>query len=209
LYGTSAQSAGAQSAGVQDGKLIELVPAEPQIPGRHQKQNLLTAGLALISLGLPPENIRESLGSFPGVEHRLERFHQARGVSFYNDSAATIPEAAAAAVEALGGDGRLILVTGGTDKNLDFTPLAQAAGRAKALILLEGTGSDKLRALLDKAGLPYRGPFDQLDKAAAAAIEIAVPGDRVVLSPGCASFVMFLNEFDRGRKWKQEILKIV
>jgi UDP-N-acetylmuramoylalanine--D-glutamate ligase len=179
------------------------------VPGLHQKQNLLAAGLALISLGLPPEIIRENLGSFPGVEHRLERFHEAGGVSFYNDSAATIPEAAAAALEALGGDGRLILVTGGTDKNLDFSPLAQAAGRAKALILLAGTGSDKLRALLDEAGLSYRGPFDQLNKAVAAAIEIAVPGDRIALSPGCASFGMFLNEFDRGRKWKEEILKVM
>jgi UDP-N-acetylmuramoylalanine--D-glutamate ligase len=115
----------------------------------------------------------------------------------------------AAAIEALSGnDGRLILVTGGTDKNLDFTPLAQAAGRAKTLVLLAGTGSDKLRTLLDVAGLSYHGPFDRLDIAAAAALEAAVPGDCIALSPGCASFGMFLNEFDRGKKWKEEILKI-
>jgi UDP-N-acetylmuramoylalanine--D-glutamate ligase len=204
-YDSSAQGASAQNAG---GKLVELVPAEPLVPGRHQKQNLLAAGLALMGLGLPPENIRESLGRFPGVEHRLERFHQAGGISFYNDSAATIPEAAAAALEALGGDGRLILVTGGTDKNLDFTPLARAVGRTKALVLLAGTGSEKLRALLDKVGLSYRGPFDQLDKAVAAAMEKAVPGDRIALSPGCASFGMFRNEFDRGKKWKEAILEV-
>ena len=138
-------------------------------------------------------------------------FHQAGGIKFYNDSAATIPEAAAAALEALGGDkdgGRLILVTGGTDKNLDFSPLVQAAGRAKTLILLAGTGSEKLRTLFDDAGISYRGPFDDLDKAVAAALAAAAPGDRIALSPGCASFGMFLNEFDRGRKWKDAVRRL-
>ncbi|MDR1858285.1 MAG: UDP-N-acetylmuramoyl-L-alanine--D-glutamate ligase, partial [Treponema sp.] len=178
------------------------------VPGRHQKQNLLAAGLALLGLGLPHGAIREGLGSFPGAEHRLELFHKAKGVDFYNDSAATIPEAAAAAVDALGGDGRLVLVTGGTDKNLDFSPLAQAAGRAKAAILLAGTGSEKLCAMLADAYVACLGPFDSVDKAAAAALEAATPGDRVALSPGCASFGMFLNEFDRGHKWKEAVRRL-
>jgi len=199
---------GSGYARLSDGKQVELVPARPLVPGRHQKQNLLAAGLALLGLGLSAESIRKGLETFPGVEHRLELFHQAGGIRFYNDSAATIPEAAAAALEALGGGtdgGRLILVTGGTDKNLDFSPLVQAAGRAKALILLAGTGSEKLRALFHDAGIAYRGPFDDLDRAVTAALEAAAPGDRVALSPGCASFGMFLNEFDRGRKWKEAV----
>ena len=198
-----------------DGERVELVPAQPLVPGRHQKQNLLAAGLALLGLGLPPDTIREGLGTFPGIEHRLERFHEAGGITFYNDSAATIPEAAAAALEALGdtrgGKGRLILVTGGTDKNLDFSPLAQAIHRARGLkvvILLAGTGSEKLRSLLAADGIVSLGPFDQLDAAVAAALEAAAPGDRVLLSPGCASFGMFLNEFDRGRKWKETVMRL-
>jgi UDP-N-acetylmuramoylalanine--D-glutamate ligase len=218
-----------------DDEPVELVPAQPLVPGRHQKQNLLAAGLALLGLGLPPDTIREGLGTFPGIEHRLERFHQAGGITFYNDSAATIPEAAAAALEALGGgkgntfgntqsttqcttsvnsgggNSRLILVTGGTDKNLDFSPLAQAIRQAqglKAVILLAGTGSEKLRALLAADGITPLGPFDELDKAVAAALEAAAPGDRVLLSPGCASFGMFLNEFDRGRKWKEAVKRL-
>jgi len=192
--------------------LVELVPARPLVPGRHQKQNLLAAGLALMSMGLPPDIIKEGLASFPGIEHRLERFHEARGIAFYNDSAATIPEAAAAALEALCaiGNGGLILVTGGTDKNLDFTPLVRAIQKGQAenllaVILLAGTGSDKLRALLTGAGIKPLGPFDQLDAAVAAALKAASPGDRILLSPGCASFGMFLNEFDRGRKWKEAV----
>jgi UDP-N-acetylmuramoylalanine--D-glutamate ligase len=188
-----------------DNVAAEIVPARPIVPGRHQKLNLLAAGLALYGLGMELEQIRKELGSFPGVEHRLELFLEARGIAFYNDSAATIPEAAAAAVEALGSDGRLILVTGGTDKNLDFTPLARAAGKAKAVILLAGSGSDKLRGLLAGTGICCHGPFDALENAVNTALELAAPGDRIALSPGCASFGMFLNEFDRGRKWKETI----
>jgi UDP-N-acetylmuramoylalanine--D-glutamate ligase len=133
-------------------------------------------------------------------------FHKAGGVEFYNDSAATIPEAAAAAVEALGGQGRsLVLVTGGTDKNLDFSPLVRAAEQVKNVILLDGSAGEKLAGLLSDAGVAFLGPFDKLDAAVAAALEKAAPGDRVVLSPGCASFGMFLNEFDRGRKWQEGV----
>lgn len=189
-------------------RLVRLVPENPLTPGAHQQQNLQAAGLALTALGIAPEIVYKGLSTFPGVEHRLEFFHRANEVDFYNDSAATIPEAAAAAIEALGTDGRLILVCGGADKNLDFTALVQAAGRVKAIILLAGSGSEKLRTLLSNAGISYQGPFDDLDKAVSAALKSAVPGDKVALSPGCASFGMFLNEFDRGCKWKETIKKL-
>ena len=202
----------------EPGRIVEVVPSRPLIPGEHQKQNLLAAALALLDLGLPADFIRESLGRFPGIEHRLEFFHEAGGIRFYNDSAATIPEAAAAAIGAFkkpsgceasqGCKANLVLVTGGTDKNLDFGVLAQAAGNAKALILLAGTGSNKLKGLLDAGGVKYRGPFDSLEAAVKAALDAAVSGDTVILSPGCASFGMFLNEFDRGLKWKEAVRKL-
>ncbi|GHU65183.1 UDP-N-acetylmuramoylalanine--D-glutamate ligase [Spirochaetia bacterium] len=183
---------------------IEIVPAKLLTPGYHQKMNLLSASLALLDLGLEPDFIKESLGRFPGIEHRLEFFLESKGVRFYNDSAATIPEAAAAAIEALGSP---VLVTGGTDKGLDYTPFIKSAPRAKALLLLAGTGSDKIRKLLDENGIPYKGPYDSADSAAKAAMETAQKGDTVVLSPGCTSFGMFLNEFDRGNKWKEAVRK--
>lgn len=187
------------------GGIVEIVPARPKLPGMHQKQNLLAAGLALLGLGLEPEAVREGLGTFGGVEHRLEFFREAGGVRYYNDSAATIPEAAAAALAALGKDAPVVLVTGGTDKNLDFSPLVKAAAGAKAIILLEGSGSEKLRSGFDALGIKYMGPFNAIDKAVAAAAGAARSGDCVVLSPGCASFGMFLNEFDRGAKWKEAV----
>ena len=191
-----------------DGKIEELVPEKLRVPGEHQKLNLLAAGLAAYGLGVKAEKIREALADFSGIEHRLELFHEAGGVRFYNDSAATIPEAAAACIEALSLEGALVLVTGGTDKNLDFTPLVKAAGKAKAVILLAGTGSEKLVRLLGEAGINYHGPFDNLERALNCAVEKAETGGIVALSPGCASFGMFLNEFDRGNKWKEAVRRI-
>ncbi|MDR2402641.1 MAG: UDP-N-acetylmuramoyl-L-alanine--D-glutamate ligase [Spirochaetaceae bacterium] len=188
------------------GDPVEVVPPKLRCPGDHQKKNFLAAALALLDMGLPPASIRTYLGDFPGIEHRLEFFHEKGGIRFYNDTAATIPEAAAAAVEAF--DTGVILVTGGADKNLDFSLLLPAAAKTKGLVLLAGTGSDKLRRLLDAGGLSYRGPFDSTDTAIRAALELAKPGDSVVLSPGCASFGMFLNEFDRGRRWKEGVIRL-
>jgi UDP-N-acetylmuramoylalanine--D-glutamate ligase len=198
-----ARLSGAVPPGIAAGEILELVPSRLLTPGFHQKENLLTAGLALLDLGLPPAAIRESLASFPGIEHRLEFFHEEGGVRFYNDSTATIPEAAAAALRAF--DEPVVLVAGGSDKNLDYGPMVEAARRAKALILLAGTGSGKFAGLLRAAGVSFQGPFDSINAAATAARKAAVPGDVVILSPGCASFGMFLNEFDRGKKWKDAV----
>ncbi|AEJ19128.1 UDP-N-acetylmuramoyl-L-alanine--D-glutamate ligase [Gracilinema caldarium] len=206
LDGWLAGPQGPGLARLSDGSIVEVVPERTLVPGIHQKQNLLACALGLLDLGLPPEMIRETLATFPGLEHRLEFFFETKGIRFYNDTAATIPEAAAAAIEAF--ETGPILVTGGTDKNLDFSPLAQACKRAKQVILLAGTGTEKLLQLLNTYGISYRGPYDNLDKAVLSALEAAITGDNVVLSPGCASFGMFLNEFDRGRKWKEAVQRL-
>jgi UDP-N-acetylmuramoylalanine--D-glutamate ligase len=193
------------------GEIDELVPRSLLVPGEHQKMNLLSAALAAYGLGVKAEKIRIALKTFPGIEHRLELFLEANGVRFFNDSAATIPEAAAACVKTLAAQAPLVLVTGGTDKNLDFTPLVKAASVAKAVILLAGTGSEKLVSLLERDGISYNGPFDGLDKAVCclmektASIKNSEGACCAVLSPGCSSFGMFLNEFDRGNKWKDAV----
>jgi UDP-N-acetylmuramoylalanine--D-glutamate ligase len=184
------------------GETIPLMGKELKTPGEHQKINLLAASLALLDLGVDAECITREAARFPGIEHRLELFAEKDGVRWYNDTAATIPEAAAAAIYALGAP---VLVAGGTDKGLDFSPLVKAAARAKKIILLAGTASEKLLPLFTAARLAYDGPFDRLDEAVSRAFECAAAGDRVVLSPGCASFGMFLHEFDRGKKWKAAV----
>ncbi|MDR2601512.1 MAG: UDP-N-acetylmuramoyl-L-alanine--D-glutamate ligase [Spirochaetaceae bacterium] len=169
---------------------------------RIREINLLNARAALRSLGFDDLEAADALSSFTGVEHRMEFFLEKDGVKFYNDSAATIPEAAAACCKNLS---PLILVTGGTDKKLDFTPLARACAGVKTVILLEGNGSRILAGLLKDMNTPYLGPFGVLEDAVKAALSRCEKGDFVALSPGCASFGMFQNEFDRGGKWKAAV----
>ena len=206
--------------------IAAAVPSVLLVPGRHNKKNCLAAALALLDLGFPASFIHDSLGSFPGIEHRLEFFHERESIRFYNDTTATIPEAAAAAIDAFtevsAEDAKkntstqaknLVVVAGGTDKNLDFSPLVaaiKAHKNAVELILLSGTGSDKLIPLLKKEGISFNGPLNTINDAAKKAIELGrkASPSTVVLSPGCTSFGMFKNEFDRGNKWKEAILGI-
>jgi UDP-N-acetylmuramoylalanine--D-glutamate ligase len=184
----------------------ELRSLTPRLPGSHNKQNLALAGLALAELGIPLPLITASLEQYPGIEHRLEFFHIYNGVRYYNDSAATVPEAAASAIAALPGS---VFITGGTDKELDFAPLANALAAASrqacTIILLSGSGTDKLAPLLTENGITYQGPFDRLHDAVQAAIAAATSGRAVLFSPGCTSFGMFTNEFDRGRQFKAAV----
>lgn len=183
---------------------IEILPAKVTVPGNHMKQNLLNAAQALVLFGSDPKKAGEALARFNGIEHRLEFFHEENGIRFYNDSAATIPEAVAAALSSF--DAPVILLTGGTDKNLDFTPLADVACKAKKIMLLAGTGTDKLITLLTEKHIAFNGPYLHLADLIAHAREEAVSGDVVVFSPGATSFGMFTNEFDRGTKFRNTVL---
>ncbi len=189
------------AAAWEDGRRLSLPLRDLRLPGEHNRLNLLAAALACLVFGLSPEAIGSALASFSGVEHRLEPVGEVRGVRFYNDSAATIPEAVAAGLTAL--PPPVLLIAGGTDKNLDFASLLPSLAGAAGVFLLRGSATVKLQALMDREGLPYSGPFESLEQALAAAVARARPGDAVLFSPGCASFEMFLNEFDRGRRFKE------
>jgi UDP-N-acetylmuramoylalanine--D-glutamate ligase len=185
----------------------EILPTRLLVPGRHQRKNLLAAALACRAFGASPSSVSSAMGSFAGVEHRLEFFAEKDGVSWYNDSAATIPQAVAAALDSF--PGRVVLITGGTDKNIDFEPVRGCYAKAAAIVLLSGSGTEKLRACLDADGLSYYGPYDDIAAAVAQARSLAVSGDTVLLSPGCTSFGMFLHEFDRGRRFKESVLSLL
>jgi len=163
--------------------------------------------LALQASGLPADKIAAAMGTFPGIEHRLEWFAESNGIKWYNDSAATVPQAVAAALDSF--EVPITLITGGTDKNLDFEPVRTAYKKANRIILLSGTGTDKLMPLLAEQGLSWYGPYDDLSQAVQKAIDVSHPGWVILLSPGCASFGMFLNEFDRGKKFKDCVLQLI
>jgi UDP-N-acetylmuramoylalanine--D-glutamate ligase len=177
-----------------------VLDARLAISGRHHRLNLLLAATALAIMEVPAATIRRRLAGFGGVEHRLETVCQWRGVTFINDSAATIPEAALGAVSSL--DLPIHLITGGTDKSLAFGLYEEIHRRAKTVNLLKGSASEQVAGLYRAKGLEFGGPWDDLELCLKAVIAQAGPGEAVLLSPGCASFGMFLNEFDRGQKFK-------
>jgi UDP-N-acetylmuramoylalanine--D-glutamate ligase len=179
-----------------------------RLPGAHNAVNLLCAGLVLGIYGVKADVARKALSEFPGVEHRLEMFRQWRQLRFYNDSAATIPQATVQAIKSV--EPPVVLIMGGSDKNMDFSPFAEVARAPRALVLLAGSGTEKIRSLLDKEGVAYKGPFGDLASAVDTAITAAGGGEEpaaVLFSPGCTSFGMFRNEFDRGARFKQTVLE--
>jgi len=195
----------------ENGIITKILNAENALKGSHNKLNLLTAASLLFKYGISPDIIIKELAAFPGIAHRLEFIRETGGISWYNDSAATIPEAAAAAIESF--DTPIHLITGGTDKQLDFNVLADAAAGAASISLLAGTGSDKIIRLFDNRRISYDGPFDSLEdavknvclRAEAMAVNVQSEPQSAVLSPGCASFGMFKNEFDRGDQFRNLI----
>ena len=192
---------------LSSGKSFEILPSHIAVPGSHMRQNLLNAAQAIALFGAPPASIGSALARFPGIVHRLEYFLESDGVKWYNDSAATIPEAVAAAINSF--DRPIILLSGGTDKNLDFTPLADVAGKTKKMFLLSGSGTDKLMPMLDERNVPWEGPFANLESLVLAAKKASSAGDIVVFSPGATSFGMFANEFDRGNKFRETVALIL
>jgi len=189
--------------GAEAREAAEILPRELAVPGAHMRQNLLNAAQALALFGAKADAIGPALASFRGIEHRLEFFHEWGGARFYNDSAATIPEAVAAAISSF--DSPVLLLSGGTDKGLDFTPLAERADRARRILLLAGTGTDKLIPLLRARGIEFDGPYPDLTSLVRAAKDAVRPGDAVVFSPGATSFGLFKNEFDRGNQFRDAV----
>jgi UDP-N-acetylmuramoylalanine--D-glutamate ligase len=174
-----------------------------RVPGAHNLQNALAAVAACAAVSAPPESMAKGLGEFEGIEHRLEFVCERRGVRYYNDSKATTPESAMAALESF--DSPIILIAGGYDKRVSFdTFAAKAAGRARAAILL-GQTAGKIAAGLRQH--PRDGFTWSVAETLAAAVShaagIARSGDIVMLSPACASFDMFVNYEQRGDQFKE------
>lgn len=181
-----------------------------RLTGTHNLANVAAAAALARVFGVEARQIGAAVRGFAGVPDRMETVRELDGVCYVNDTTATAPAAAIAALRSVYRP--VIVIAGGADKRLDFAELAEClARRAKAVVLLAGTATPKLEQALQRAlardtgrdALPVSGPFDALEAALAAARGLAQPGDTVLLSPGCASFGMFRNEFDRGEQFRQ------
>ncbi len=181
--------------------LGDELPAEPAIPGEHNRENAAAATAAARAAGIPDDAIAAGLSSFAGVPHRLELVREVGGVRFVNDSKATNPEAAERALSAYPPGIRLIL--GGSRKGIPFRRLAKraaAAGVAQAYLI--GESADEVAEALAAEGVRFTYSRD-LETAVQDAFRDADPGEVVLLSPACASYDQFRDFEERGKRFRE------
>jgi UDP-N-acetylmuramoylalanine--D-glutamate ligase len=182
------------------------LPAEPLIPGAHNRENAAAATAAARAAGLPDDAIAEALRTFPGVPHRLELVAEVDGVRYVNDSKATNVAAARRGLAAYA-DEPLRLILGGSLKGESFRPLAEAVGPNVRSVHLIGEASGELAAELERAGVFLQRDGD-LARAVRAAAAVAEPGEVVLLSPACASYDQFTNFEERGDAFRELVAGI-
>jgi UDP-N-acetylmuramoylalanine--D-glutamate ligase len=181
------------------------LPAEPRIPGRHNRANAAAAVAAARAVGIDDDALANALGAFAGVPHRLELVRERDGVRWVDDSIATNTFAVRHGVEAFDAPVRLIL--GGRAKGEDFKPFAQALPPNVASIYLVGEAADELAAALDDAGRRHVRA-ETIERAVELAATEAQPGDVVLLSPACASYDQYTNFEERGEDFRRLVSKL-
>ncbi len=193
----------------QGAETVLFEEKEIRLPGTHNRWNALLAAGAAFLRGAKVPAIRKALRAFKGVPHRLEFVRSSEGVSYWNDTAATTPESSMAAMETLFAKKKGVLIAGGADKKLVFSKWAETAGRlAKEVILLDGTATPKILHALKKNGVKTGAVAVSMREAVARAAAAVQKGEAVLLSPGCASFGLFINEFDRGEQFRSEVRRL-
>ena len=181
--------------------LEDELPAEPSIPGEHNRENAAAATAAARAAGIADDAIAAALSAFAGVPHRLELVREVAGVRFVNDSKATNPEAAERALSAYPPGIRLIL--GGSRKGIPFARLAKrAAASGVAQAYLIGDSADEIAEALAAEGVRFTYSRD-LPTAVKDAFRDADPGEVVLLSPACASYDQFRDFEERGERFRE------
>ncbi len=180
--------------------------ASRSLQGAHNDDNVALASSVARTLGVSEETIASVVRTFEGVPGRLQFVGEKEGISYYNDTTATVPDAVRAAIRALGAERRVILIMGGADKQIDATPLVEELPKyCKALVLFKGTGTDTIRQRITDSDFESVSEASSMHEAVAQARSAAMAGDIILLSPGFASFGMFTNEYDRGDQFMNEI----
>ncbi|MFH1866760.1 MAG: UDP-N-acetylmuramoyl-L-alanine--D-glutamate ligase [Patescibacteria group bacterium] len=189
------------SAWFRQGKrVVELFKIKDiQLQGQHNLVNALAAATVAYAVGLAASKIRQAIKSFTGLHSRLQLVKTVKGVKYFNDTTATIPDACVAALEAFRGK-VVTLIAGGNDKKLSYRKLAQLIKqRVQHLILLPGTATDKLLASLPTSYQVWQ--VCSMLQAVKKADQLTLQDGIVLLSPAASSFGLFINEWDRGEQF--------
>jgi UDP-N-acetylmuramoylalanine--D-glutamate ligase len=181
------------------------------LPGRHHALNAAAACSAAMAIGAGETAIRSAVREFRGLPHRLQPLGTFHGRRFFDDSKATTPEAAMAALEAF--EEPVVLLAGGYDKQVDLGPFADAiARRVKAVVLMGQTARNleqHLRDVVERDSPRLRADrisvAPSFEEACTEAFHQSSPGDAVILSPGCASYGWFNNYVERGQAFSNAV----
>ena len=188
----AARTAPARTIGFGLDQAPLVPPGEMPRHAPHDVANALAASAAALDLGAPAEAVAVVLRTFAGLPHRTTPVGQTRGVTFVDDSKATNPHAALAAIS---GYESVVLVAGGRNKGLDLSVLAGAAGRMRAVVAI-GEAAGEVAAAFE--GLVPVAKAGSMAEAVRTAAGLARPGDTVLLSPACASFDWYPGYAARG-----------
>lgn len=182
-------------------KPVKLVP--PKLPGRHNLENAMAAGLLGFARGLKPAAVQKAFKAFKGVEHRIEDCGSARGVRCVNDSKATNVDSTLVALKSFEPEGKknILLILGGLHKGFSYAPLKPWIEKTVKGILTIGSAARRIDE--DLSGLVPIFPCGDLATAVDAALRIGAKGDVLLLSPACASFDQFRDFEERGRRFKE------
>jgi UDP-N-acetylmuramoylalanine--D-glutamate ligase len=180
-----------------------LLPiADLPLPGAHMRADILAAALSASLAGVDPKAIEAAIRSFRGVPNRMETVAERGGARYVNDSQATIPAAALAALEAFA-PARLVLIAGGQGKGLAYEALAEAiVARCRAAVFIGETAAELEQLVAGR--IPVHRAAD-MDEAVRAAASAAQPGDVVLLSPAAASFDLFTDYAARGAAFRKAV----
>jgi UDP-N-acetylmuramoylalanine--D-glutamate ligase len=169
----------------------------------HDVANALAASAAALAAGAELDGVRAAVRRWEGFPHRVTLVGDAGGVQWYDDSKATNPHAALAALR---GFDSVVLVAGGRNKGLDLSVLAQAADRVRAVVAIGEAAPDVQQAFAAVKPVALASSMDEAVRAAAAA---AQPGDVVLLSPGCASFDWYRSYGERGDDFRRAVIELL
>ncbi len=174
---------------------------ELKVLGRHMYENIMAAVGIAVTMGIPMSYIHTALINFRAVEHRIEFVETIGGVTYYNDSKGTNPDASIKAVQAMVSP--TLVIGGGYDKHVAFDEWIKSfEGKVKLLVLL-GQTRDQIAETAGRYGFHNILMAEDLQEAVRICAQRAVPGDAVLLSPACASWGMFENYEQRGRMFKE------
>ncbi len=183
---------------------FELIKVnEIKMKGAHNIENAMAASLAGLIAGCPIDSVIDVLGSFPGLEHRLEPVCEIKGVSFINDSKGTNT---GAVIKSLEGLENVVLIMGGKDKGSNFRVLRDLIKKKVKTLILLGEAREKIAGAI--GDLTNTILVKNIKEAVEVSMSKASRGDIVLLSPGCTSFDMFESFEERGKEFKEAVENI-